>query len=111
MIHAAKPGQVPQEFLAERSLKPGEILKLRCPTLEMILLLSLLAEYLPGIVGLRQFDTTADEVSAFRRQGQMVASGGGWCFAKWTVSLVHHGHERKAGYPYLANEEIRQVKA
>jgi hypothetical protein len=91
MVHTPEPGEMPEKFLTERSLQPGEVLVHRRPAVDMVWVLPLLAETLPSRLGFTALNTTAHEVSSFRCQSQMIAAFGGWGFTKWTVSLVHHG--------------------
>jgi hypothetical protein len=91
MVHPSKPGEMPKKFLTERSLQPGEIPVLGNPAADLVLFLSLLAEDLPSLLAFTELNTSAHEVSSFRRQGQVIASVGRRRSADGTVSLIHHG--------------------
>jgi hypothetical protein len=82
---------MPKEFLAERCLQPSEILIVRSPAPQLLLLVSLLTNDPPGLLPLAVLDAQSHEVPSFRHQGQMLASVGGRLFAERTISLIYHG--------------------
>jgi hypothetical protein len=91
MVHSSKPGKMLQKLFTEGRLQPGEVFVLGGPTSDKVLVVSLMAQDIPGLLPIASLDTMAYEVTSLSSQGQVLASFGGRGQAKRTVSLVHHG--------------------
>ena len=97
MIHSPKPSEVPKKLFAKGRLEPGKVLMLGGPTsAPVVLLLALMAKDTPGVLALAGFHTTANKVSSFGSQRQVLTTFGSGGFAKRTNSLVYHSSKRLA---------------